>query len=102
MAERGIEDTPPAISPLPGDRHDDTLDPRQMLTRERRGREHFVRRINVHVVLLRPVGEALEAAADRILWFHNVDAVVDHVAGMRNPLAATHELVFDGFAERIA
>src|SRR5688572_19467975 len=102
VAERGIEDTPPAISPLPGYRHDDTLDPRQMLTRERRGRKHFVRRVDMHVVLLRPVGEALDAAADRILRLHNVDAVVDDVARMCDPLAAAHELVFDRFAERVA
>ena len=53
----------------------------------------------MHVVLLGAVGEARDPLHDRVVRPRHVDAVVDDVAGMRDPLAADHELVFDAFAE---
>ena len=39
---------------------------------------------------------------DRVVGPRDVDAVVDDVAGVGDPLAAAHELVFDRLAERVA
>ena len=58
--------------------------------------------VDMHVVLLGAVGEIADARHDRIVGPGDVDAVVDDVAGMGDPLAAAHELVVGRIAEGVA
>ena len=102
MAERGIEHPALAIALLPDHRHHDTIDPGRVLAGEGRGRQHLVGGIDMHVILLGPVLEALQARHDRIIRLGHVDLVVDDVAGMRHPLAAAEKLIVHRIAERIA
>jgi hypothetical protein len=93
MAERRIEHTTVAVTPLPDDWHDDTVDPGTVGTVERRRRQHFVRWIDVHVILFGTIRKWNDALHDRIVGLFHVDPIVDHGAGMRDPLAADDELV---------
>ena len=88
MAERGIEDAALAVLALPHDRHHHALDPGRVLAGEGGRRQHLVRGIDVHVVLLGAVGEIVDPGHDRIVRPGDVDPVVDDVAGMGDPLAA--------------
>ena len=57
----------------------------------------------MHVILLGAIGKASgQPAHHRIGWSGYVDAIIDDVAGMRDPLAAHHELIFGGVAKRVA
>ena len=56
----------------------------------------------MHVVLLGAIVEVPDPLHDRIVRPGDVDAVVDDVAGMGDPLPAAHELIFDRFAEGVA
>ncbi len=56
----------------------------------------------MHVILLGAVAKRGNALHDRIVRLRNVDAVVDDVAGVGNPLAAAHELVVDRLPEGVA
>ena len=102
MAERGIEDAALAVPPLPDDRHDDAFDPRRVLAGKKCRGQHLVRRIDMHVVLLGAIGEIVDPLHDRVVAPGDVDAVVDDVAGVGDPLAAAHELVVDRVAEGVA
>jgi hypothetical protein len=73
-----------------------------MLAAEGRGSQHFVRGINMHIVLLRKHIEILQTLDNGILRCGDVDAVRNDIPGMRNPLPAGHELIFRIVAERIA
>ena len=64
-----------------------------MRAREGGGGEHLDRRVDVHVVLLGAVVEVLDAGHHRVVRPGHLDPVVDDVAGVRDPLAAAHELV---------
>src|SRR6478736_192350 len=102
MAERGVKYPALAITLLPNHRHDDALDPGRVLAGEGRRGQHLVGGIDMHVILLGPVLEAFEARHDRIIRPGQIDLVVDDVAGMRHPLAATEKLIVDRIAEGIA
>ena len=67
MPEGTVEDTPLAMAALPHDGHDDVLGPVGMLARERRRRQHLIRRVDVHVVLLGTVVEVPDPLHDRIV-----------------------------------
>ena len=56
----------------------------------------------MHVILLGTVSEILDPIHDRIVAPHDVHPVIDDVAGMRDPLAAAHELVARRFAKCVA
>src|SRR5262249_32082985 len=102
MAKRRVEDLTLAVPAFPHDRHDHALDPVGISTRESRRREDFVRGIDMHVILLRAVVEIADALHDGIVAPRDVDAIIDDVPRMRDPLAAAHELIGDALAEGIA
>src|SRR4029450_10492223 len=86
----------------PHHRHHHAVDPRGVLAREGRCRQHVVGGIDVHVILLGAMLEAWDARHDRVVWPGHVDLVVDDAAGMGHPLSPPQELVLDRIAERIA
>lgn len=94
MAKGAVVDLAHPVLPFPRDRHDGPVDPRRMLTSERRCRQDLVRWIDVKVVLLRVHPEIADPRSDRIVMIGNVHGVIDDVAGMGNPLTAYRELVF--------
>src|SRR5689334_4681384 len=59
VPERGIEHAPLAEALLPHHRHDHALDPGRVLPGERGRGQHLVRGVDMHVVLLGAVLEAL-------------------------------------------
>ena len=102
MPERAEEDPALAVAGLPDLRHHRAFDPLRMLAGEGRGGEHLHPRVDVQVVLLRPVGEARrDPRHHRIVGPGHVDMVVDDVPRMRHPLAADHELVLRLVAEGV-
>ena len=102
VAERAVEHAAAAVPALPHHRHHHAFDPWRVLAAEGRGRQHLVGRVDVHVVLLGAVVEVVQPLHHRVVAARDVDAVIDDVARVRDPLAAGHELVVDRIAERIA
>src|SRR5271165_755757 len=102
MAERAVEDAALPMPALPDDGHHNAGRPRRIFAGKRGGRQNLVRRIDMHVILLGPVRKSGDALHDRIVGPRDVDAIVDDVAGMGDPLTAAHEVVLDALAERVA
>ncbi|ENN84128.1 hypothetical protein RHSP_78414 [Rhizobium freirei PRF 81] len=102
VAERRVKDAALAVFALPGNRHDDAVDPIGMIASKGGGGQHLVRRVDMHVILLRRVGEIGDPLHDRVVRARDIDRVVDDVAGMGDPLAADDELILDAFTERVA
>ena len=102
VADGEVEDAALAVELLPRHRHHDAVDPRRVLARERRRREHLDVRVDEHVVLLGVHPEVGEAFRDRIVALRDVHGVVDDAARVGRPRAAHHELVLGVVAEGVA
>ena len=76
--------------------------PGSVFSGESGGRKHVVIRIDVHVILFRPVIEIVQSGGDWIGMIHDIHAVINDVARMRNKLAAGHELVIRTVTEAVA
>src|SRR5258708_2028415 len=102
MAERTVEHAARAVAALPDHGHDRALDPFQMVTTETGCGQNFVGGIDMHVILLRPIGKIANSLHHLIVRPRNIDRVVNDLAWMGNPLPAYHELVVRLTAEGVA
>ena len=102
MAECRIKHTAFAVEFFPHYGHGHTFDPIGVSTVECGGGQNLVHRVYMHVVLLRGIGERRDAFHDGVIRPRYIHAIVDDIAGVGDPLAARHELIFSLIAERIA
>ena len=106
MSERAIKNAPAAIHLRPNNRHLEraVLDVRAIGGREGGRRENANSGVDVHVVLFADDVEIGNVFRNlRIYVAPNIHAIRNAiVARMRDPLAASHELPFGGFAKAIA
>ena len=85
MAERGVEDAALAVAALPHHRHHHALDLVDERAAEGRRRQHLVRGVDVHVILLGAIRKVADPGHHRIVGPGDVDAVVDDVARDARP-----------------
>src|SRR5918995_7018120 len=86
VAQGAVEHASFAPLTLPDDGYYVALDPGYVLSREGGGREDFVGRVDVHVVLLGVHTEVFEARGYGVFVVYDVDPVVDNFAGVGYPL----------------
>src|ERR1700757_2633876 len=87
---------------FPNNRHFRLRYPESVFSGESGSRKHLVIRIDMHVVLFRPVIEIIQSRGDWIGMIHNIYAVINDVARMRHKLASGHKLVIRTVTEAVA